>query len=281
MKNRRSHVTHVLLSQRAQERVSERIIPADSGQSKSFALGGVAALAFLLTIGAVLFSPLPVYISGFIAIGSLMWVLLILLAVFGSRDGAKPGMVRYRANTESTWVSLPPLLGPLVSSGFALLSTALAVYSVGFVAVGVVQNDGNIWGAAPRMAWILGFISIVLSVYAWRMSRLAFCMNTGISLSPDRVGINHEHHNLTLDWNQITKVTAEAVNKGSENKKRLVPCVRIDAGNDRVFYVDIVQLGSDPNVVAALMQFYLDRPQYRDALVNPEEAIRRFSNAQA
>ncbi|QIM19406.1 hypothetical protein G7066_13980 [Leucobacter coleopterorum] len=70
------------------------------------------------------------------------------------------------------------------------------------------------------------------------------------------------------------------VNKGTERRKRVVPCVRIEADGGRVFHVEAFELGSDPNVVAAFACYYLDHPQERDALTDPEEAIRRFSDAQ-
>lgn len=59
-----------------------------------------------------------------------------------------------------------------------------------------------------------------------------------------------------------------------------VPAVRIETLRGHTFDVKAFDLGSDPNVVAALIQFYLDHPQYREYLTDPEKAIRIFSEAQ-
>ncbi len=281
MKKHKSHVAEASLGQRAQERLGERIRLLGPRNLQFITLSCIAVLAILLTVIGVWLLPLPAYISGFVMISSLIWPLLLALAFFGSRDGAKPGKVRYRDITGSTWVSLPPLLGPMASLGFAFIGTALVGYGAVFVAFGVSQNSGDFWGTIPRAAWILGFASVVLSVYAWRMAFLSLRVTLGIRMFPNRVGINYQHRNITLYWGQIRNVTAEAVNRVSGGKGRVVSCVRIDTRDRDTFYVDIVQLGSDPNVVAAFMQYYLDRPQERDLLAHPEDAIRRFTDAQA
>ena len=90
----------------------------------------------------------------------------------------------------------------------------------------------------------------------------------------------HKHEDVYLPWSQVVRVTAEAVAKPAGRKKtELVPSVRIETDQGRVYYVEAFELGSDPNVVAALMQFYLERPQDRELLTNPEDAIRRFAEA--
>lgn len=157
---------------------------------------------------------------------------------------------------------------------------AFTAYSAFYVGAGMVLNGGDPWRAAPLRAWIVGLVFLALTVYGVRETFRAFRANIGVRIAPDRVGINHEHRDLFLLWSEIERVAVESVNKGNSRKKRMVSCVRIEARGSRVFYVDVRELGSDPNVVAALMQYYLERPQERDALADPEEAIRRFSDAQ-
>ncbi|QIM19404.1 hypothetical protein G7066_13970 [Leucobacter coleopterorum] len=168
----------------------------------------------------------------------------------------------------------------MITTGVVLIGTTLGIYGVCFLIVAVVQNSGNVGGAAPWSVWIFSVVFLGLSVHGWREVARVFRANIGIRLAPDHVGLNHKHQDLFLRWDQINNVTVAMVNKGSEWRKNVLPCVRIEADGGRIFHVDATELGSDPNVVAALMQCYLDHPQERDALTDPEEAIRRFSEAQ-
>lgn len=70
--------------------------------------------------------------------------------------------------------------------------------------------------------------------------------------------------------------------KFSGRKKPLVvPCVRVETDSGEILNTEAFDLGSDPNVVAAFMRYYRDNPREREALTDPEEAIRRFGNAQS
>ena len=277
----RTHLTRIDLTSQFQERLGTKVDSTPIRPTQWFLLIVPTVGISLLSAWAFTFSPPPPYLAGFFSISSLVVVMFVVTMALVAWFAARSGSLRYRESSGLTWVSQVPLFGPLILLGCTFIVSALAIYSICFVIVGVVQNGGGIWGAAPWSAWILGSISVALSVSAWREVSRIFRANIGIRLLPDSVGVNHEHHDLFLYWHQIRNVTVEAVNRGTERKKRPVSCVRIDADDGRVFHVDIVELGSDPNIVAAFMQYYLDRPQERDLLAHPEDAIRRFKDAQA
>ncbi|MFD5601333.1 hypothetical protein ACFWHR_14905 [Leucobacter sp. NPDC058333] len=165
--------------------------------------------------------------------------------------------------------------------GLALIVTSIGAYSLCIAIAGVLENDGNVWGAAPRSAWILGAAFGGMSFYAWRVLYRTTRANFGLRLTPDRVGVCRIYTDEFVYWEQLKRVAVEVVNTGTERSKRVVPCVRIETRNGQVIHVEAAELGSDPNVVAALMQFYLERPQDRELLADPEKAIRRFSDAQS
>lgn len=275
-----TRVTHVDLSQRTQTSIGEKVQPAVAAAQWLMLIVASLGAFILLSVGFVAFPP-PPYLAGFFSISAFAVIVFVGSLAFGVILGAREGGLRFSVSSGLTWVSQAPLLGRLTILGLALVATALGVYSVVCIVVGIAQNGGNVWGAAPRSAWVLGVVFLGLSAFAWRETYRAFRANIGVRLAPDRVGLNHGHKDLFLYWKQIANVTVETVNKGTERKKRMVSCVRIDVEDGRVFHVDIVELGSDPNVVAALMRYYLDRPQERHVLANPEEAIRRFSEAQS
>ena len=281
MSNVTTRTAHVDLSQQTLARMGEEVQPSVFTFSRRLLGGGGAiALIFLTCMALAHLSPSP-YLFGFFCISITFWVLGLVSLGFGVFFDSTSGTVRYRASSVVTWISQTPYLNPLMTLGIAMISTLIGVYSVGFVSVATLKNGGVIWGAAPWSSWLLGSVFFGASFFIWRDALRACRSNAGVQLAPDRVGLNLEHRDLFLEWNRITKVTTRTVNRGTENRTRLVSCVQIDADDGRVFYVDIVQLGSDPNVVAALMQFYLERPQDRELLADPEKAIRRFSDAQS
>ncbi|KAM9863246.1 hypothetical protein ACI1US_00842 [Leucobacter sp. BZR 635] len=54
----------------------------------------------------------------------------------------------------------------------------------------------------------------------------------------------------------------------------------IEARDGRIFTAEGLELGSDPNVVAAFIAHHRDHAEAREWLVDPADAIRRFADAQ-
>jgi hypothetical protein len=58
------------------------------------------------------------------------------------------------------------------------------------------------------------------------------------------------------------------------------PMIVFRRTSGEAYEVSCGRIGSDPNVVAAIVRFYLDHPEQRDALRNPVEALRRVEQAE-
>ncbi|MFD5601334.1 hypothetical protein ACFWHR_14910 [Leucobacter sp. NPDC058333] len=230
---------------------------------------------------ALTFDSLPPYMTGYMWFGFFLSLWVMTAFCVSLSFDTKEDQIRVRTKSACTWVSQEPLVHPLILIGFSLIFTSFGAYSAWFVTTGLVQNDGNPWGSAPRLAWLMSLFFLGSSVYAWRQVARYVRANPGIRLAPERIGIMHKHEDVYLPWSEVVRVTAEAVAKPAGRKKtELVPSVRIETDQGRVYYVEAFELGSDPNAVAALVRFYLGRPQDRELLTNLEEAIRHFSDAQ-
>lgn len=276
----KTRVAYVELDEKAPGSLRERVVSAAFSPTQRIYGIAVSVGFFIGTVFMLTSLTLHPYYLGLLRLTTSFHVVLFLGVVTMSCFDSRDGLIRYRLRARLSWISQVPWLGRVVSLCIALVAMAFAVYSAFYVGAGIVRSGGDLWRAAPLRAWIVGLVLLGLTVYALRETARAFRANIGVRLAPDRVGIHHEHSDLFLQWREIERVAVEMVNKGTGRKKRMVSCVRIEARGSRVFYVEVRELGSDPNVVAALMQYYLERPQERDALVDPEEAIRRFRDAQ-
>ena len=280
MKKSQTQVEIVRLSPRFRDRLGNSVDPVSYSFGKRLSVSGFAVVFILIiVIGIRYFQPRS-FPAGFLRISISFSLILLLFVALASVFNSKAGQIRYRADEAFLWVSQVSFLKAVIEGGGALVATALGTYSVYTVISGLIHSTGNIWDAAPRSAWVWGAIFLPLSIYMWRTASLALRSNRGIRLSPDRVGLSQKSEDLYVSWNQIRHLGVEEINLGTAMRKNIVPCLRIGAEDGGVFHVEAAELGSDPNAVAALMCYYLDRPQERHLLARPEVAIGRFREAQ-
>ncbi len=156
------------------------------------------------------------------------------------------------------------------------LALALTLGYVGVV--GVLVFSGSIPGEplrTSRLTLIIGGIGLILLSAGASMAFLAVLtwqLPAGASLTLFGVSARTPFSWKASPWAEIDDVTVEL---GSQRYVYLV----LHRRDGRPIRVSAQSLGSDPNVVAAIIQFYLQHPQHRDALAEPEVAMKRFEGA--
>ena len=186
------------------------------------------------------------------------------------RSAAQPNRIRYFTRAAGLWIGYSPrlqhfFLGLLLSTGFAV-GVASAVYTYAFF---IVDQRGGVFDF-PRLA-LSCLVLIPLSVYGLvRLHRYA-------RLPP---GLRVNERGLTFAsvtvrsialreprWEEIQLIQAE--NTGRAH-------VAILETSGRRTTIAAQTIGSDPVTVAAILQFYLQHPQHRSALVEPQQALNCF-----
>lgn len=226
------------------------------------------------------YMPLPPFRHTVITIIAALFTFMLVAAITQVVFDGRAGSVRYVAGSPSTWFSQVRFIAPMTAWGFALCITTLCGYSIGVILLGLVQNDGNVFIAAPLSAWVIAIIGSPIAGFAWRSVAGTMHDTHGLGVAPDKLLFRFNQATVQLRWSHIASVRAGTMRKDAGRKGRTVPCVTIEASDGRVFNIEAFELGSDPNVVAAFIRHHRDHPQAREWLVDPEDAIRRFQDAQ-
>ena len=120
-----------------------------------------------------------------------------------------------------------------------------------------------------RAPYALGVLGVaVIAVQLWRLR-----VPAGLELTPDGLRGIRGSARIDWPWEDLAQVSVVAAPVA---KLSLVP--RAGAGSP--ILAPMLVLGSDPNEVAAIVRYYLERPAERGALADGGvEAVRRVENA--
>ncbi len=180
------------------------------------------------------------------------------------RVAARPHRIRYFTRATGLWIGYPQrmhrCIAALLLLNGLLLGIANAVYTWEFFAAGRSVLD------FPRLAW--GVLAVIpLSAYG--LAQLARHLRLPPSVHLEERGLTFASSSFerTPSWEEIADI--EAVEAGK-------PHLVIVESSGRRSSVRALELGSDPVTVAAILQFFLHRPQHRSALADPQQAIRCF-----
>ncbi|WP_193750768.1 hypothetical protein [Leucobacter chromiiresistens] len=181
------------------------------------------------------------------------------------RVAARPHRIRYFTRATGLWIGYPQPMHRCIASlllfNGLLVGIANAVYTWEFF---VVAGRSAI--DLPRLAW--GVLAVIpLSAYGLAQLARHLRLPPGVRLEERGLTFTSSPFERTPSWEEIADI--EAVNTG---KPRLV----IVETNGRRSSVRALEVGSDPVTVAAILQFFLHRPQHRGALADPQQAIRCF-----
>ncbi|GAA1321012.1 hypothetical protein GCM10020360_26580 [Nonlabens tegetincola] len=256
-------------------------VPAASVSPALNALGLAGVAAGLIGTGLVIRG---VALSSFhlgvmISLLSLLIFLLGLAALHLVLD-ARPNRVRYIANEPFVWFSQARVLPLTVAWGTAVLATAIAIFSFLSIATGLLDGAGNALREVSPLAWVLAFVCSIATWFAWREVVRAHRSPLGVQLRPNGISFVTGQAAVMLSWQQLDDVIADTVRKHPGAQSRQLPCVRVETESGRSYAIKAIELGSDPNVVAAFIRYYRDNPRERERLVDPATAISHFSEAQ-
>jgi hypothetical protein len=131
---------------------------------------------------------------------------------------------------------------------------------------GLPMMSGILLSRAPYVLGVIGIATIV--VYLWRLR-----VPAGLELSPEGLRGIRGPADFAWSWDDLAQVGVAAAPIA---KLSLVP----RGGLGRPVLSPMLSLGSDPNEVAAIVRYYLERPAAREALADGGvEAVRRVEDA--
>ncbi|WP_460772146.1 hypothetical protein [Microbacterium sp. GXF7504] len=184
-----------------------------------------------------------------------------LLVMFGVIE---PRVVRVDTDARSLrFVPPAAAVWPISAIAVALLLPAVAQLVVDTQGLPTMAG-GVLLTRAPYLLGVLGLA--ILTVQLWRRR-----IPAGLELTPERLRGIRGH--LDLGWDELAQVSVVA---GRAAKLSLVP----RGGKGRPVLAPTLALGSDPNQVAAIVRYYLERPAERAALAEGGvAAVRRVEAA--
>lgn len=186
-----------------------------------------------------------------------------LLVMFGVIE---PRVVRVDADARSLRF-MPPAAAvwPISAIAVALLLPAVAQLVVDTQGLPTMAG-GVLLTRAPYLLGVLGLA--ILAVRLWRRRTPA-----GLELTPERLRGIRGHGDLDLQWDDLAQASVVA---GPAAKLSLVP----RGGRGRPALAPMLALGSDPNLVAEIVRYYLERPMERAVLAEGgAAAVRRVEAA--
>ncbi|WP_344032686.1 hypothetical protein [Leucobacter iarius] len=192
----------------------------------------------------------------------------MVLSAVQATGAPREGEVRISLRDEGTWIGtrsrVYAVFNTLILANCAALGSASLLYIVNELAS---AEEGS--AEIPRLAWVsLVFIPwsmclVPLLVRSWKNPPGVELTSHGVNWNTARSWSRH-----SVDWAEI-----ETVGVTVRRQKVSLIC-RLATG--AVMEINQHGLRSDPKAVAAIVRFYLEHPEHRDALSDPEEALRQF-----
>lgn len=189
---------------------------------------------------------------------AVVWFRLVLGTI-------EPRVVRVVGDA-STLHFAPPAAStvPTLVLGVVVLLPALAQLMVDVN--GLPTMSGILLSRAPYVLGVIGVATI--AVYLWRLR-----VPLGLELFPEGLRGIRGAGDFAWSWDDLAQVSVVAAPIA---KLSLVP----RGGMGRPVLAPTISLGSDPNEVAAIVRYYLERPAEREALDEGGiEAVRRVEDA--
>lgn len=170
------------------------------------------------------------------------------------------GVVRFEDPSGSLRFHYPPGLGLLYP-----LAAACMMFPA---AVALLRGEGSAQiGFGRRTAYTLGILGLIFflqQLWALRVPR-------GLALSEAGLrGVRGAEH-LVLAWADLDSAAAMSARSGAK--------LALHTTRGEVHVLPRHVIGSDPNAVAAIINYYLQYPQDRGYLTDPEGAIRRVAQS--
>lgn len=220
-------------------------------------LGLVALVALILALlgGSLLY-------RAALVCGAVMFVLL-LLYVRALAHAARSGIVRVRKDAELRFV-------PAASVTLLPIAASLAGSAMGICAALALGQPEQDFGRGYRTIWGAVIIGALATVWL-AQSLIALRRPAGLGLSSWGIDGVRGGPSVRLPWDLITEVTAIATPRGAE--------LSIGLAEGQPLTVHGQYLGSDANVVAAVVEHFRLHPEDEALLASAVPAIHRVEAA--
>ncbi len=161
--------------------------------------------------------------------------------------------------------SLTLLICNLFGSALALLFGVAGAYFT----FRRLADDPGYGAVAPFRVSTWAAVLIPMSLcFAFIVCR-SWRLPTGAKLARETLFVRELAAWKQISWREVDRAEVELGRYG-------ILYLVLPLRNGEIVRSSAQALGSDPNVVAAIIRFYLEHPEHRDALKDSEEALRRF-----
>jgi len=192
---------------------------------------------------------------------------LALLYVRGLVRAADPGHVRV---AEGSLRFVRPASVAILPAAMSAAGAAFGVISL-FAPAWSGERFGLSGGAGPMALWA-GAVGVASTVWL-AMQLWALRLPTGLAVSAAGLDGVRGGADARVAWEMIDAVHAEPSGTGAR--------LAITVTGGSVLALHAHEIGSDPNVVAAIIDHFLTHPEDREALSNARQAIRLVEAALA
>lgn len=218
--------------------------------------GTSAAVVFVLSF----VTELPLERISFLSMGFLFLCIAAYAVAF--TQAPHPGMMRIEDRATLRWVPKISiaLVWPPIIAIIGMMPGAFAL--VGPLFLGERFGGGwNYWGFIV----VSLFFTVWLVQYLWRLRG-----PTGLSASPMGLSVLGEFRRVLVAWDDLVEANV------SSGKNGIV--LRLWSTKYGVTNIAAGSIGSDPNIVAAIIEYFRTHPEDRHYLASSGEAIRMFES---
>jgi hypothetical protein len=225
------------------------------------ALGAVALVSAAFVIGAdgILFRAYMGLLGMVFCLAMLYMRALVGAAVRGSVRVAEGDLRFVRPRSVA---ALPLGMGAL-----ATMSGALSLVAPAWTGESFALSDGvgtqSLWAGVVALGGVVGLV-----IEAWSLR-----LPTGLVVDESGLVGVRGGPDAQLPWERLESASVVTSSTGA--------CLAITAVEGSVVTIQAPQIGSDPNVVAAIIEHFRTHPEDREVLGDAREAIRRVEAAHA
>jgi hypothetical protein len=199
--------------------------------------------------------------ASMVAGGAVMVMLVPYLAALSS---ARRGEIRVSDAGGLRFVPRPGALGWPFAIAFAGLTA-------GILAVASLIDDQE-FGLLPRTVWLVLLTGVLSAIW---LGQSLWSLRVPLGLRVSAWGLEGVRGSkaVSLPWNYLAKAEAAPGRSGA--------VLRLTQEDGSSVVIAPQYLGSDPNVVAAIIEHYRAHPEDDDALADATDAVRRVEAGQS
>lgn len=237
-------------------------------------LGLGAVIVLSAVIGTVMLHRRPVAPKFLFQGAVCLWILCmctpaLVVAAYRSRQMQyAPGRVSYLRQAGSVTIRTPLRAGTVIAAYFSLVCIGMGACAV--ITLWWALNEREFWEANGKgMVTMCIWLPIGIGLL---MGTINLATTRGITLTPT-------HIRAQAGWQRLRDVPWEALGLVSVEEyeaEKLVPAytsLAMTSDYQNVFIVSSASLGSDPDSVRCVIEFFRQHPEHRQTLGDPRAAL--------